>query len=812
MMKRTNWLLLLALTASGWASAQTTNITIGTNSNVNYGPVFIVDGVSYLTTQTFVWPSGSAHLVQFPLSVDQNGNTTTFQSQQGDSVRFNFGGWQTNVGISYSATYPTISVTAQPSLTSLIAQVTTTFAVTINNPYGTACGNPDQAGNVTAPEGVIWFASVCQVAGTSLQYLNASTYSLEAYPLPGWVFYGWLINGEQNYALNSVNIAGPVTITPQFSIAKRVDFLTNPNGLQVLVDGSPANTPLSYQILGNGTSCVPDYTRLPANAPSGIVPLCLGQFDFLPGSVHRIGAPATQTDSSGTLWVFSGFDNGMTQNSSYTADMNTGVPSVLTANFIPGVHATVQTNPQGMKIMIDGRDNWPAYTFTWGQGSTHTLVAESPQTDAQGHVWQFANWSDNGAASHTVTIPTNSISYYVTANYTELQQVTINSSPSGMTFTVDGNSCTTPCVVNKAAGSTSQVVAPATVPFSGGSEYNFSSWSDGNTSPSRTVTYSQNTLTLTANYQTLYQITAVSNPANSATFMLTPASATGYYANGTQVQVTAVPSNGFKFVKWEGNLSGSFASGTLTMNGPQAVQADMQSVPFIPPAGIESATGPTPDGSVAPGSLIAIYGSNLAPAFQLGPSNPLAQAIGNVTVTVGNYILPLVFVAPTQISAQVPWELAPGNYTLTVHQTGQSDVPGTFTVSAAAPGVFTQANAQNLPLAVALHHDGTVVTLQSPVIPGEQITVYGTGFGPYNQPALDGFPTDPTQDDPLTDPVSVTLGSMQIQPDWAGSQPGMVGVAIVKMTIGPGAPTGTNANLTITVGGKPSAQAVLPMQ
>ena len=85
------------------------------------------------------------------------------------------------------------------------------------------------------------------------------------------------------------------------------------------------------------------------------------------------------------------------------------------------------------------------------------------------------------------------------------------------------------------------------------------------------------------------------------------------------------PNNGYKFVSWGGDLSGSFAPGMLTMSTPHNVIANLASVPFIPPAGIESAAGPTPDGSVASGSLIAIYGQDLAPSFQIGPSSPLAK-------------------------------------------------------------------------------------------------------------------------------------------------------------------------------------------
>ncbi len=189
---------------------------------------------------------------------------------------------------------------------------------------------------------------------------------------------------------------------------------------------------------------------------------------------------------------------------------------------------------------------------------------------------------------------------------------------------------------------------------------------------------------------------------------------TDFSRTGTQVTVTVVPANGFKFVKWSGDFSGNFTTGYLTMSGPHAITAYQQAVPFIAPAGIVSAAGATPDGTMAPGSVISIYGNSLAPALQVAAASPLPQTLGNVTVTIGNYLLPLLFVSPGQINAQLPSELVDGSYTLTVSQTGQPDVTGTLTVSRDAPGVFTQANAQQLPLVLALHQDGTLVTLRQP--------------------------------------------------------------------------------------------------
>jgi uncharacterized protein (TIGR03437 family) len=250
----------------------------------------------------------------------------------------------------------------------------------------------------------------------------------------------------------------------------------------------------------------------------------------------------------------------------------------------------------------------------------------------------------------------------------------------------------------------------------------------------------------------------------------------------------------------------------MTMTSPQSVIADLISVPSIAPAGIETAAGPTPDGSVAAGSLIAIYGQNLAPALQVGPTNPLAQTISNVTVTVNNQLLPLVFVSPGQIAAQVPWELPAGNYTLLVHSLGQPDVSGTMLVSRDAPALFQLPNTQNLPLVLALHQDGTVITVNSPALRNEQISIYGTGFGPYTGSVPDGFPVPSTESLQAVDPVSITCGSAQVQPDSVIPAPGMVGMTIVKMTIGNAIPSATTANLTVTVNGKTSAAVSLPLQ
>lgn len=824
------------LLASGGVVAQSTiGVTVGLTE---VGPVFYVDGQSYSNTHIFLWPVGSKHIVQFPYSVDLNGNTLTYQSGTGDTARWSFGGWIDNPGLLIPNQAPVQTITVYPGLTSLIGTVVELMQLTVTFPPGTGSGgtnvNCGGAPNSPAPPnsvppgpygwGIVYGTPFGCITDTTTVYAPQGLVTLNAFPFPGYGFVGFEYGGNSpDPYLYQYNLVQPGSaIVAVFSPAKRVSFRTNPLGLQVLVDRSSINTPpslptSSQQSINISNNCTPNYTAIPPNTTLEVTPLCIGDFDFLPGSKHIVGAPPTQQDSSGAWWVFSAFSDGLGQGGTYVTDSSTNVPDLVTADFIPGMQSAILTNPSGLKISVDGTTVWPNYNFVWGQGTTHTISAPATQVDSSGRTWQFANWSNGGSASQTITVPTSSTGgtgFAVTANYTLLGQVQVTSSPAGLTFTVGGSSCTTPCTVNQASGTQLAISIPSSVPLSPGSRLDFDSWTGGATSnaTSLQVTLTQAATVFTANYHTSYLLMTSSNPANDATFKLSPASPDGFFPNGTAISVTAVPNSGYKFASWGGALSGALSPGYLTMNGPQSVVANLLAAPSISAAGIVSAAGTTPDGTVAAGSIISIYGQNLAGALQVGPTDPLAQTIGNVTVTANNILMPLMFVSPGQINAQVPTELAPGTYTLTAQWLGQDPVSGSFTVSRDAPGIFVEANPQNLQLAAALHQDGSPITLASPAKRNEIVSLYGTGFGPYSQQIGDGYGAPNTPLDPTADAVTVTAGSASIPTTWAGAAPGIPGVSIVQFQITSAIPTATNVNIVITVGGKPSATVQLPVQ
>ena len=62
-----------------------------------------------------------------------------------------------------------------------------------------------------------------------------------------------------------------------------------------------------------------------------------------------------------------------------------------------------------------------------------------------------------------------------------------------------------------------------------------------------------------------------------------------------------------------------------------------------------------PGGAVAQGSLVSIFGSNLATATGGAVTVPLPTVIFGTRVTIGGQAASLFFVSAGQINAQVPW-------------------------------------------------------------------------------------------------------------------------------------------------------------
>ncbi len=194
---------------------------------------------------------------------------------------------------------------------------------------------------------------------------------------------------------------------------------------------------------------------------------------------------------------------------------------------------------------------------------------------------------------------------------------------------------------------------------------------------------------------------------------------------------------------------------------------------------------------VAPGSVISIFGTNLAATSQAASTVPLPTSLGGVTVTVnGSLAAPMFYVSPGQVNAQVPYETPVGTATISVN--GSAAV--SFQVAESAPGIIVFGGNR----AVASNQDYSINTQEHPALGGGWITVYMSGQGAVNPPVATGAgsPGDPLARPVL--PVTATIGGQAADVLFAGLTPGGVGLFQVNLRIPSLAPG--DYPLIVTVG------------
>jgi uncharacterized protein (TIGR03437 family) len=764
-MKKTDWSyvplvclfgLSMALAPVFHAQDQGTLTRITT---VPEGATYLVDGQVFNHSSSAVWPVGSKHTLSVPDTVQSNGVRTLNT----------FSGWQFAGG---SLIGNTVVVTATPSIAEYKANFDVEYAIGVsffNCPDPSYCPSP---GTIT-------------VNGTSINssqdvYVGAGSVAvLQAFPNPGYVFAGWLPGAGQTITgfQNSVVVNSPIVVFPRFQVARKINFATDPPGLQVLADRTPLATPAAL--------------------------------DWGWDSVHTLGANSPQQDKYGKWWSFQSWSDSGDINHAYTVkELNT--PDTVTATYVPAAGVSILTLPVGLKIKVDGQYNaLNGMYFAWGVGETHHLDAPLQQVDAQGRTWQFSSWSNGGAASQDVVVPqdANVNGLRLTATYKPLTKLTVTSSLASLSVNVDGTACATPCDVVRAPGTAVKISAPATISLGDGTRADFDGWPGGVNE--YVVTVADSDVTVSATFHRMNRLTSITNPPNGAVWTVSPASPDGFYNAAATVALSLTAQPGYRFRRWDGDLSGTIPSGVVAMTVPRSVTAVLDTIPYIAPAGVGNAAGVTPVNAVAPGSIVSIFGANLATSTLLAPDGILPQTLGGLTARVGDRVLPLMFVSPQQINANLPDDIAPGAQVLTVSPGGQPDVRATFNVARNAPGLFpVPVNDQSF--AMATHEDGSPVSTDSPAKSGELLTVYGTGFGPADHARLEGFPIPQSPPYLMVDTAAVQVGDASIVPEKAFAVPGRFGIDAVQFRLN-GAPSG-NLTLKVTITGADSNTVLLPVQ
>src|SRR6185437_6654084 len=115
--------------------------------------------------------------------------------------------------------------------------------------------------------------------------------------------------------------------------------------------------------------------------------------------------------------------------------------------------------------------------------------------------------------------------------------------------------------------------------------------------------------------------------------------------------------------------------------------------------------------SLAPGTIVTISGPNLSAttlSADLSQTN-LPTDLGGTQVYFNGIKAPLIYVSPTQINAQLPWEFtnttSVNAYVRSVMPDGTVQVtsPVAVNVVGANPGIFAQAGTSNPAIGIVLH-------------------------------------------------------------------------------------------------------------
>jgi adhesin/invasin len=181
---------------------------------------------------------------------------------------------------------------------------------------------------------------------------------------------------------------------------------------------------------------------------------------------------------------------------------------------------------------------------------------------------------------------------------------------------------------------------------------------------------------------------------------------------------------------------------------------------------------------IAPGSLITIYGSNLASGSGVGSTTPLPTELFGASVTINGTPVPLLFASSGQINAQVPFEIPAGPATLVVRSGREMSAPKPFDVRAAAPGVFTLEGGKHAVALSAL--DWGLNSESHPASPGQYIVLYLTGQGMVDG-GVTGMPAEARGFSPPRGGIEARIGGRAAIVVYGGLAPGFVGLYQVNL-------------------------------
>ena len=222
--------------------------------------------------------------------------------------------------------------------------------------------------------------------------------------------------------------------------------------------------------------------------------------------------------------------------------------------------------------------------------------------------------------------------------------------------------------------------------------------------------------------------------------------------------------------------------------------------------------------SVAPGAIVAIFGTNMTDGSSCLPPdcNPTFSSAGRLDtlmsgaeVRVNGTAVPIFYATSNQLGVLIPTELTEASVEVVVAVGDQTSLPQTVLIEPVSPGIFTF-NADGRGAGAITHADGSPLSAQDPAQPGEVVILYATGLGQVTPPV--GTGELPTGESRTVAATEVIIDGIPLTPDFAGLAGCCVGLNQVNFRIPESIRSAEDITLVLSIGGKQSNSVTISIE
>jgi len=321
---------------------------------------------------------------------------------------------------------------------------------------------------------------------------------------------------------------------------------TNPDGLEILVDGQRMTAP--------------------------------ARLNWVSGSTHSIEAPVVQGED-GSRYLFGKWSDGGDRRHEVVASADT---TWVEADFIVQHRVNTSVAPLesgSVSIIPHSPDGY--YTVRSAVQAVATPTSNSGYSFLW---WGGVNRARHGRNSNPATLVLDFPDKQFDAVFTDRPQFRIETGEAVVRVDIDDSWDYAPTVRFVDSGSSELRIGVAEILdsyYQGQLRYRFESWSDGG-ARSHAVKLPPQGGSIRATLAAEFPLsTSVADPS-SGTISVDPPSSDGYYRKGTTVTLTAAPGPGWEFVGWTADVSALEPSAAVEMDGPRHVEAVFSRTRQIP--------------------------------------------------------------------------------------------------------------------------------------------------------------------------------------------------------------------------------------